>query len=1046
MQDQDQHNLKSNTTLNNYKIIRVLGEGGFGITYLAEDVSLGLEVVIKEYFPNEFAMRSGDSTITAKSKSKGDFTKGMQRFKEEAQTLAKFNHPSIVKILGYFEANDTAYFVMEYEEGIDLSHYLKEKGTPLKQEGILSIIMPILEGLKEVHKHNYLHRDIKPGNMLIRANHSPVLIDFGASKLAMGEASKSITSMLTEGYAPLEQYSTDIKQQGSFSDIYAIAAVIYKMITSEVPPSAQTRSYALLSEDIDSYKPLSAMKLSGFDLNFLKAVDRALSMKAKDRPQDVQEFQADISGRLIQKEKQVEAADKNKDSTGENKKSNKGLIAILAILIVLAGGVLGYLLLNKQNISEDPIVVQKKTIEVPQEIEQPDEARKQAEKEKIIKQAEEERKKAEILVEETMKKAKEENEAKKMIKEAMKMAEEQNIEIEEIYQKSMAEAMERVKGNKKAEEALGNMMKLIDNQKKASEELIKEALGVETARKTVVPKISNHNDKDITIISNKMWQDESYTMEEKMAYSSNGKTGKLQDWDGAVQYCRDLVLEGYNDWRLPMINELQELYKHKSELSNVVDNRYWSSTPYLSEKDIVWLLNFDDLTSMNYLSKSNSYYVRCVRELKKLKPESIEKEESAAPKTLVWNNEKAKMIVLNKLKKYGGAKKYGYKDIVKKHGNISMKHSIYGVFPFAQSAKEYRLVATSTTTIKHNNTRGSGVARLSFFVFALTDGEWVLMYNHINAGRYSHFGYPPDAKDVKLIDVGKDQVALALKNYMSTQGYGHETITLYLIDEDKTKEILFSEEISSDDDGANDPPQTSWKATLEFDKKGTPLYDLILHKVGLENKKQIDVKVVYKYDGDKYVKQEQQVKHIVSSIPQCAYFTVFGVKQLNIRDKPGKPSKVVGMVNQDDIVCIYDFTGKWGRSDHGWISGKYLKPSRIENICKEMNQYNKYQAEYYDKYGDIECDSCTYTDLFYMYNKLIRNYNELYNRCQSTGYGITKDDYDQRIKSLKTELKKTRKSKEKNDELMKINKTGAARDHYSGWGPNGDLPGPDYRP
>ena len=223
---EDQHSLNAGTVLEKYEIIRILGEGGFGITYLAEDIHLGLKVVIKEYFPNEFAVRSSENTITAKSKSVGDFAKGMKRFKEEAQTLAKFNHPSIVKILGYFEANDTAYFVMEYEEGIDLSHYLKQEKRSLCQEEILSIVMPILEGLKEVHAYNFLHRDIKPGNILLRTNKSPVLIDFGASKLAIGEASRSITSMLTEGYAPLEQYSTDIKQQGPFTDIYAIAAVM----------------------------------------------------------------------------------------------------------------------------------------------------------------------------------------------------------------------------------------------------------------------------------------------------------------------------------------------------------------------------------------------------------------------------------------------------------------------------------------------------------------------------------------------------------------------------------------------------------------------------------------------------------------------------------------------------------------------------------------------------------------------------------------------------------------------------------------------------
>jgi serine/threonine protein kinase len=324
------HSLPPGSVLSDYRIIRVLGEGGFGITYLAEDLQLRLQVVIKEYFPNEFALRTRENTISAKSTSVGDFKKGMKRFKEEAQTLAKFNHPSIVKILGYFEANETAYFVMEYEEGVDLSHYLKEK-EKLSQEEILAIIMPILEGLKEVHRHNYLHRDIKPGNILIRSNKSPVLIDFGASKYAISETSKSVTSMLTEGYAPLEQYSTDLKQQGPFTDLYAVGAVIYRMITTEVPPSSQTRSYQLLQEGTDPLKPLSELRPKGFDEAFLKAVDRSLSLKASDRPQSVQEFQQDLAGKLVRKKRESQAPT---DST--EKKGNKAPLWIAASLLGIA--------------------------------------------------------------------------------------------------------------------------------------------------------------------------------------------------------------------------------------------------------------------------------------------------------------------------------------------------------------------------------------------------------------------------------------------------------------------------------------------------------------------------------------------------------------------------------------------------------------------------------------------------------------------------------------------------------------------------------------
>ncbi len=311
MENEDQHSLKSGTIVDKYKIIRILGEGGFGITYLAEDIHLGLKVVIKEYFPNEFAMRTHENTITAKSKSIEVFKKGKQRFKEEAQILAKFNHPSIVKILGYFEANDTAYFVMEYEEGMDLSQYLKQQNRALSQEEILSIIMPILEGLKEVHKFNYLHRDIKPGNILLRANKSPVLIDFGATRVAVNDdKNKSVTSTLTEGYAPFEQYSTDLKRQGPFSDIYAVGAVMYKMITMKTPIASQTRSFQILQDGNDLLEKLSKMNLKAYDQSFLEAIDKTLESKPTDRQQSVEELQQSLIFRLDVKQQEPEKKEK----------------------------------------------------------------------------------------------------------------------------------------------------------------------------------------------------------------------------------------------------------------------------------------------------------------------------------------------------------------------------------------------------------------------------------------------------------------------------------------------------------------------------------------------------------------------------------------------------------------------------------------------------------------------------------------------------------------------------------------------------------------
>ena len=298
MPNTSQHSLQAGNIINHFKIIRVLGVGGFGITYLAEDTKSNREVVIKEYFPNDLAIRNFNSSIIAKTNSEVDFSKGLERFKEEAKTLIQFNHRSIVTILGYFEANNTAYFVMKYEGGVDLDKYMRQNNPPLSQEEIMTIMMPILEGLKEVHRYNYLHRDIKPGNILLRTNNDPVLIDFGASKIALGDVSKSITTILTMGYAPPEQYSSDVKKQGAFTDLYSIAAVMHKMIMGVVPPDAQTRVYALVSNKADPYEPLHKRDLFEYDVHFLKAIDKALSVDTKIRPQNVQEFQQNISGEL----------------------------------------------------------------------------------------------------------------------------------------------------------------------------------------------------------------------------------------------------------------------------------------------------------------------------------------------------------------------------------------------------------------------------------------------------------------------------------------------------------------------------------------------------------------------------------------------------------------------------------------------------------------------------------------------------------------------------------------------------------------------------
>ena len=665
---QDQHALQQGTILDRYKIIRVLGEGGFGITYLAQDIQLDLEVVIKEYFPNEFAMRSGDSTIRAKSKSVGDFSKGMQRFKEEAKTLAKFNHLAIVKILGYFEANDTAYFVMEYEEGIDLSKYLKKENRALSQDEILSIMMPILEGLKEVHKYNYLHRDIKPGNILLRTNKSPVLIDFGATKLALGEASKSITSMLTEGYAPLEQYSTDVKRQGPFTDIYAVAAVMYKMITGEVPPSAQTRSYALLSDDDDPLKVLSDMNLSSYDKSFLNAIDRALSIKGKDRPQDVQEFQADIAGNLKVDSVKNEQTLK---STGTNKNSNTVMIGLLLFLLIIGGG---YYVFTQNHTENEAKIINRKvsTITVTNDskvsqatIEDKIEAeRLKKEREKIQKLRKEkalaQKEELEILRKEKVEREKVKEEAKKLTLDKLAAAKhaEERLAIEEVERvrlerkKAKEEArklaLDKLATEKRTEKRLAKeeaeRVKL--EKEKASQEFpltvnttpsnakvqilnIKPKYydGIKLKRGKYKIRVSKNGYKTVNVSVNPKNTPIKQVVLEKKLIQSNKYITKIgnkmwQDqainarkkfkWHAALKYCKNLSLGGYSDWRLPSIKTLKELYTHKSKLKNVSSSYYWSSATYANSTSYAWYVYFKYGFSLNG-NKTRYYYVRCVR-------------------------------------------------------------------------------------------------------------------------------------------------------------------------------------------------------------------------------------------------------------------------------------------------------------------------------------------------------------------------------------------------------------------------------------------------
>jgi formylglycine-generating enzyme required for sulfatase activity/serine/threonine protein kinase len=280
--------LPSGFRLHEYEVLRVLGRpGGFGITYLANDTHLAKEVAIKEFLPPELAVRGDGSTVTVRSRDdRPAFDWGLKSFLNEARVLARFHHPNVVQVHRFFEANATAYIVMEYVRGETLSELFQREGK-LDEARIKAILLPIIDGLDTVHKAGVLHRDVKPENILIRENGAPTLIDFGAARNSIGGKSKSILSVLTAGYAPIEQYS-ETGTQGPYTDIYALGAVAYRAISGQRPVDAISR----IGED--PLVPAIRVGAGRYSEGFLHAIDRALRVNQSARPQNLSEWRDEL--------------------------------------------------------------------------------------------------------------------------------------------------------------------------------------------------------------------------------------------------------------------------------------------------------------------------------------------------------------------------------------------------------------------------------------------------------------------------------------------------------------------------------------------------------------------------------------------------------------------------------------------------------------------------------------------------------------------------------------------------------------------------------
>ncbi|WP_280926118.1 serine/threonine protein kinase [Caldimonas mangrovi] len=336
------HTLPVGTRLGEFEITGLIGEGGFGIVYLAYDASLQRQVALKEYMPSSLASRSTlGANVAAKSERHAEtFKVGLRSFVNEARLLARFDHPALVKVYRFWEANGTAYMVMPYYQGPTLKAALAAMGQRPDEATLRGWLRPLLDALEVMHQASCYHRDIAPDNILL-TDSGPLLLDFGAARRVVGDMTHALTVVLKPGYAPIEQYGeAPSMTQGAWTDLYALACVVYYAITGTTPMSSVERLIA------DRLQPLAQQAAGRYSDQFLRAVDTALSVKPQDRPQSVAQFRQLLGIEPAQAASAPQATPRPGvpgESTGtpagaaSAQGSRKG-VAIAALAVALLGG------------------------------------------------------------------------------------------------------------------------------------------------------------------------------------------------------------------------------------------------------------------------------------------------------------------------------------------------------------------------------------------------------------------------------------------------------------------------------------------------------------------------------------------------------------------------------------------------------------------------------------------------------------------------------------------------------------------------------------